>query len=233
MLAGSLSMIARCPRCHSEQPLPATKAGARGGYTRCSVCDTRWLARPYEGLLPLAENRAAVADAIVIEDRTVEHRRRLPPPPPAGKLPPRWRRPLIDGRLKTLGVVVGVLVALIVLGTPIVSALPEMKHPSFDAGQLEFRKVRSETVSMRGVSTLFVEGEIVNRTAGHVELPTVLITLKSPDGAPVASWSVELAVDSLAAGRSIGFRSALVSPPLDAAQVTLNLAERQGLAGLR
>jgi hypothetical protein len=69
--------------------------------------------------------------------------------------------------------------------------------------------------------------------ASHVELPVVLITLKSPDGTPVASWSVEPAVDSLAAGRSIGFRSALVSPPPDAAQVTLNLAERQGLAGLR
>jgi predicted Zn finger-like uncharacterized protein len=226
-------MTVRCPRCHSEQSLPAAEAGARGGYARCSVCDTRWLARPYEGLLPLAEKGNAIADAIVIEDRTVQDRLRLPPPPPAGRLPPRWRRPHIDRRLKALGVVAGVIVALIVLGTPIVSALPEMNRPPFDAGQLEFRKVRSETVSMRGVSTLFVEGEIVNRAAGHVELPVVLITLKSPDGTPVASWSVEPAVDSLAAGRSIGFRSALVSPPPDAAQVTLNLAERQGLAGLR
>jgi len=148
-------------------------------------------------------------------------------------LPPRWRRTPVDRRLKALGVVFGVIAALVVLQAPIVAALPEMSRIPVKAGLLEFQKVRSETVSMRGVNTLFVEGEVVNRAAGHIELPAIEITLKSSDGTPVRSWLVELTTDSLAAGRSIGFRSALVSPPPDAAQVTLNLAERPGLVGSR
>jgi hypothetical protein len=45
----------------------------------------------------------------------------------------------------------------------------------------------------------------------------------------VSSWLVEPAVAGLAAGKSIGFRSALASPPPDAAQVTLDLAARKGI----
>ena len=225
-------MTVRCPSCRLEHPLSAADAGSRGRIVRCDACHTRWLARPYEGLLPLAEDRVAVSDAVIVEDSAPLRRRPTAPPPIAG-LPPRWRRAPVDRRLKALGVLLGVVAALVVLRAPIVSAFPEMQRLPVEVGLLEFRKVRSETVSMRGVSTLFVEGEIVNRAAGHVELPAIEITLKSSDGAPVSSWLVELAADSLAAGRSIAFRSALVSPPPDAAQVTLNLAERQGLAGLR
>jgi hypothetical protein len=41
---------------------------------------------------------------------------------------------------------------------------------------------------------------------------------------------VEPAAAGLAPGRSIGFRSALASPPADASQVTLNLVAREGSA---
>jgi hypothetical protein len=198
---------------------------------RCDACGTRWLARPYEGLLPLVEDRAAISDAVIVEDRPPSSRRS--PPPPISGLPPRWRRTPVDRRLKALGVAFGVIAALVVLQAPIVAALPEMNRIPVKVGLLEFQKVRSETVSLRGVSTLFVEGEVVNRAAGHIELPAIEITLKSSDGTPVRSWLVELTADGLAAGRSIAFRSALVSPPPDAAQVTLNLAERPGLVGLR
>ena len=197
---------------------------------RCDACGTRWLARPYEGLLPLIEDRAAISDAVIVEDRPAP---RTPPPPPISALPPRWRPTPVDRRLKLLGVVFGVIAAVVVLQAPIVAALPEMSRAPVTAGLLEFQKVRSETVSMRGVNTLFVEGEVVNRALGHIELPAIEITLKSSDGTPVSSWLVELAADSLAAGRSIAFRSALVSPPPDAAQVTLNLAERPELVGPR
>jgi predicted Zn finger-like uncharacterized protein len=224
------SMIVRCPSCRSEQPLFAADGGARGSLVRCSQCGTRWLARPYEGLLPLAEDRVAVSDAVIVEDVTPRPRRQ--PPASVRGLPPRRRAP-VDGRLKGFGIALSVLAALVVLWTPIVAALPELKRLPAEAGSLDFRKVRSETVSLRGVRTLFVEGEIVNRAAGSVDLPAIRITLKSSDGTPVSSWLVELAADGLAAGRSIAFRSALVSPPADAAEVTLDLAERQGLGGLR
>lgn len=188
----------------------------------CAVCGTRWLARPFEGLLPLAERHAMVADAVVIEEQEPTRPPRRPPPNPSSSR----RGLLVDRRLKALGVVFGVIAAFIVLRAPIVAALPEATRLPDGAGMLEFQKVRSETVRLGAVSTLFIQGEVVNRSPEHVTLPAVEITLRSPSGEPIASWQVELAADSLGAGRSIGFRSTLTAPPADAAQVTLNLAER-------
>jgi len=117
-----------------------------------------------------------------------------------------------------------------VLRIPFVAALPGLGGGGLpqDAAQLEFQKVHSETVERRGLSTIFVEGEIVNRSDRDVALPAVRISLRSPDGVEVRSWLMEPSVDGLAAGRSIGFRSALASPPAAATQVTLRLAAREG-----
>ncbi len=87
---------------------------------------------------------------------------------------------------------------------------------------------------LNGVSTFFVEGQIVNRSPGAVDLPAIRVTLKSPNGTTRTSWLVEPSTTGLAAGGSIGFRSALASPPEDATQVTLSLAAREAqVAGLR
>lgn len=93
---------------------------------------------------------------------------------------------------------------------------------------LEFQDVKSETVQLPGSDALLVEGTIVNRGASAVSLPAIRITLRSASGEAVTSWLVEPAVDGLAPGGSIGFRSALAAPPPDAAKVTLNLAAREG-----
>jgi hypothetical protein len=135
---------------------------------------------------------------------------------------------------KLLGALVGVIVTIVLVRVPFVVALPQLQGIPDDAAALEFQQVRSETVELRGKSTLFVEGEIVNRSDHDVTLPAVRITLRSVDGLEVQSWLVEPSADGLAAGRSIGFRSALASPPASASQVTLKLAAREGdTIGLR
>jgi hypothetical protein len=67
-----------------------------------------------------------------------------------------------------------------------------------------------------------------------VGLPAIRITLRSTGGDAVASWVVEPSATAVEAGQTVGFRSALASPPADATQVTLNLTERKAqVIGLR
>lgn len=237
-------MTVQCPHCAAIQPLADWELGPEGRMVRCERCGTRWLARTFDDhpyrqpeLLQAGGPLADISDAVVIEHIAPEARRRALPPPPLSKLPPAWRQTGVDRRVKALGIVFGVLVALVVLRAPIVAALPELSAINglpAEVDLLEFQKVRSETVHLGGVSTLFIEGEIVNRTAAYVELPAIRITLKSIAGEPVTSWLVEPSASGLAGGGAIGFRSALAAPPADATQVTLNLALREGqTVGLR
>jgi hypothetical protein len=209
---------------------------------RCQACGTRWLARTiaddafgaadaWRGVAGLPD----VVDAVVIEHigpRTGMPMQSLPPPPPPPPRPARpiARAPLDRRRIRLFGIAVGAMAAFAVLRAPIVAALPEFGGLPADAGQLEFRNVRSETVRVHGVSTLFVEGDIINHSATDVALPAIRIALKSARGTEVDAWVVEPAAGGLAPGRSIGFRSALASPPANASQVTLNLVAREGSA---
>jgi hypothetical protein len=185
------------------------------------------MVRPYEGILPVSA-ATDVSDAVVLDETAPASRRppRLPPPSltPRRSLVPGHRDQRLGVRMKAAIVAVGALAAVGTLWSPIVSALPDLSRPSVAIEELEFRKVRSETVRQGGVSTLFVEGEIVNVSSGHVEVPAVVVTMRSDSGAPLGSWRIELATGSLGAGRSLGFRSALAAPPEAAAEVTLSLA---------
>lgn len=231
-------MTIRCPQCASVASIPESDLDPVGSMVRCDMCGTRWLARrfdddPYarpalQRVLPASLRD--VADAVVIEHigpgfkRLPPPHRREQPPAPVGRTP-RDRR-----AFKIAGTILGALVAIVLFRSPIVAAFPVLNGLPAEVADLEFRKVRSETVHLGGLSTLFVEGEIANRSGNDVVLPAIRITLRSPAGGAVTSWLVEPSVTGLAAGRSIGFRSALASPPDDATQVTLNLAAREGVA---
>ena len=232
----SICMTVRCPQCASVASIPESDLDPAGSMIRCDMCGTRWLARRFEDdpyarpalqrVLPAT--LMEVADAIVIE-HIGPGVKRLPPPhrrePPPARQMPRDRR-----ALKIFGTIFGALVGMVLLRAPIVAAFPVLNGLPAEVAQLEFQRVRSETVHLGSLSTLFVEGEIVNRSGSDVSLPAIRITLRSPGGNAVTSWLVEPSVTGLAAGRSIGFRSALASPPDDATQVTLNLAAREGVA---
>ena len=232
-------MPIRCPQCAAPQPLSETEIGAGGLMVRCEACGTRWLARrfaddPYRNpalqLQPLVPRRRRGVDALIIEHiptsfaKIAPHRREAPA-----------ARPVTAGRrgLKTFGAILGAIAVVMIFHAPIVAALPglaSVQGLAGDVGQLKFQNVRSETVQLNGNSTLFVEGEILNTSAGEVRLPAVRVTLKSPDGRQVTSWLVEPSAAALAPGDTIGFRSALASPPEEATQVTLDLALRQDVA---
>ena len=75
---------------------------------------------------------------------------------------PRRVRPRDWRFLKIAATFLGALVAVVLLRSPIMAALPGGLPD--EVAMLEFQSVRSETVHLKGTSTLFVEGEIVNRS---------------------------------------------------------------------
>jgi hypothetical protein len=207
---------------------------------RCRACGTTWFARvidedPFERRAPAVAAESDVADAIVIEHIGAGFKAEPPPKPrrrPISRRGAHLGRSIAGNRSvrRIAGAALAVVVAIVVLRIPFVAALPGLGGGGLpqDATRLEFQKVHSQTIERRGLSTLLVEGEIVNRSDRDVALPAVRISLRSPEGVEVRSWLMEPAVDGLAAGRSIGFRSALASPPATATQVTLKLAAREG-----
>lgn len=226
-------MTLRCPQCASASDFSEGDIGPGGRMVRCGSCGTRWLARkfeddPYER--PALQRQVAapaIAEPVIIEHVGAGFART--PPPHAREAVAEVARAPNRRTLKVVGTIFGALVALVVLRAPIVAALLAFGVPPAEVALLEFERVRSETVHLNGLSTLFVEGEIVNHSGADIALPAIRITLRAPDGGAVRSWLVEPSVSGLAAGRSVGFRSALASPPPDATQVSLNLAAREGI----
>ena len=235
-------MMIQCPKC--GVPTRLARVG-EGGFVRCTGCGMRWDPRdsePEPGLAvqPFAADGVPepghhVSDAVVIEHigrgftRVPPHRRSLDDE--NGEAPKDRRL------LKAAGLVFGALVLMAAVGASLISAVPgiaSIRGLPDSADLLAFQNVKSQTIHSNGVSTLYVEGEIVNRSSVDVDLPAIRVTLRSPDGAAVTSWLVEPATPGVAAGGSVGFRSALVSPPLGATQVTLDLVVReQQIVGMR
>jgi predicted Zn finger-like uncharacterized protein len=223
-------MAVRCPHCATIVPLADEEIGAAGRMVRCAACGTRWLARVLEedpyARIPIVRRMTeadAAGEALVIDHvgkGFAPRPKPVAPPPKAGRSPRRWP--------KILAAVAGAVVAGVILRGPIMAALPHARGLPAEVAMLEFKDVKSETVQLRGSDALLVEGTLVNRGASAVSLPAIRITLRSSAGDAVTSWLVEPAVDGLAPGASVGFRSALAAPPPDAARVTLNLAAREG-----
>jgi predicted Zn finger-like uncharacterized protein len=225
-------MTVRCPECQTIAALADEDIGPEGTMVRCKACGTRWLARtfaddPYSRSQVQRLNPSDVIDALVIEhvgpgfERAPVVRKAPAVVTPPAKPKRGWLR------WKVAAIGFGAVVAVILLRSPIMAALPGSLPD--EVKSLQFTKVHSETLHRKGTSTLIVEGEITNRSDADIALPAIRITLRSPNGDPVSTWLVEPAVAGLAAGKSIGFRSALASPPPDAAQVTLDLAARKGI----
>jgi predicted Zn finger-like uncharacterized protein len=225
-----------CPQCATASDIRAA-VGSSGRMARCKACGTTWLARvidedPYQRKPPAVAGQSEVSDAVVIEHIGAGFKPERPRPRPRSRARSRFASLIGSdrGALKILAAGLAVVVAVAVLRIPFVVALPNLTTASLPQGadKLEFQKVHSQTVERRGLSALLVEGEIVNRSDRDVALPAVRISLRSSNGAEVQSWLMEPSVDGLAAGHSIGFRSAMASPSPAATQVTLKLAAREG-----
>jgi predicted Zn finger-like uncharacterized protein len=223
-------MAILCPSCAARQAISDSDLGA-GRMLHCNWCGTRWIARPYTEnpfrRISYAGGPQDISDAIVIEHSAPGRSHR--PLSAHSHVPfPRDRR-----LLKGLGIGLAVLAIFFALRVPLVAALPQDSLLA-ETADLTFERVHSETMVKNGVRTLVVEGELVNASASDVAIPAIRVSLLSPGGSEVYSWLVEPAKAGLAPGGSIGFRSAVSAPPVDASQVTLRLAARENqIIGMR
>jgi predicted Zn finger-like uncharacterized protein len=221
-------MSLRCPECGRESFVTASDIGPAGRMVACPACGTRWLARRFEGdpYGRPASGPERIADAPIIEHVGAG----FSPPPRAVARGVAAPALLVDARVIRGAVAAcAALAGLLVLRAPILAMLAGGPGGLWaKVADLQFEDVRSQTVHIHGSPTLLVEGEIANTSTADVTLPAIRITLRSNEGTAVKSWLVEPAVAGLAAGDSIGFRSALASPPAEATQVTLDLAAREG-----
>jgi predicted Zn finger-like uncharacterized protein len=226
-------MAILCPSCAARQAIEEEEVGY-GRMLHCDWCGTRWIARPYAAnpyrRISLASEAGDVSDAVVIEHIAPGRsgHRALPRPHRAPLMSADRRR-----WLKGFGIGLAVVAAVFALGVPLVAALPQKGLPA-EVGQLAFQRVHSETMVRNGVKTLMVEGELVNNSGSDVAVPAIRVSLRSPAGAEVYSWLVEPSKAGLAPGDTIGFRSAVSAPPVEASQVTLKLAQRENqIVGMR
>jgi hypothetical protein len=218
-------MAISCPTC-------GTPADARGEVrrvgrlTRCGKCGTAWFARLASDKEPArqaASNAAAadISDAIIVEEIPAAIARpAMEPPPKLRPMLPASARPALRYGVIGAAVVIGILL----LKAPLVAALPQLNAASAAAVGLEFKNIQSRIIGTGASRTVVVEGAVLNTLGRAVDVPALRITLKTSDGTDVSSWVIQPATSHLAAGQSIGFKSARVSLLDAATQVTLSLA---------
>src|SRR5215212_3921529 len=71
---------------------------------------------------------------------------------------------------------------------------------------------------------LVVEGEILNRRGRDVEVPSLRLTVRGPDGLELYTWTNEPPRKTLAAAETARFRARLASPPAEGREVLVRFA---------
>lgn len=96
---------------------------------------------------------------------------------------------------------------------------------------LEFRNVVSRVAEIDGRKVLAVTGDLVNiRAAASISAPAIRITARSGDGRALYVWTTTASSAKLGPGETASFRTRLATPPEEARDVIVALAEPQKLA---
>ncbi len=209
---------------------------------RCARCGTAWLARHVPGDVygaeAVASRPAPPRQSLIIEGEVVAAPRRpayvaVRPVPPAARPRAEIGRPPLSGRrLAGLGAAIGVAV-LLALALPIAGAIPGLAGLFSSGDAIVLDQVTSSSQKVGGADVIMVEGELTNTTGGEMPVPAIRISLRTDDEGDAYSWLVEPSAMRLAAGASIGFRSALTNPVPGASRIAVSLAPREQRIGLR
>jgi len=89
---------------------------------------------------------------------------------------------------------------------------------------LDLKGVRSELVLNGSDQLLVVEGEILNRRGRDVEVPSLRLTVRGPEGLELYTWTNEPPRKTLAAAETARFRARLASPPAEGREVLVRFA---------
>ena len=134
---------------------------------------------------------------------------------------------------RAVGVACAVLLATLVLGgrERIVARVPAADRlfaaiglPVNLAG-VEFRNVVSKVAEIDGQKVLAVTGEIVSLRASASALPGLTLTARGSDGRALYVWTAHAGASKLGPGETTTFRTRLASPPEEARDVLVALAD--------
>lgn len=92
---------------------------------------------------------------------------------------------------------------------------------------LAFEGVRYGWTSEGGQTVLEVQGDVVNLTAGPVNVPTVVIALRDESGEEISEWTTEVGEAELAGGEHAPFLRQIPAPPSNVRSVKVRFAKAE------
>ena len=251
-------MLIVCPSCASEYMIEPAQIGADGRMVRCAACsDTFFVAgEPEQTEEELAETEEfhaflekqpnawpAADEPLAVEAESARSE------PAAGPAPARLRQRLPTIPLAALArlaampkapVLALILVGLvggavlgrerIVAAAPATARLYAATHLAVNPLGLDLKGVRSELVLNGQDQLLVVEGEILNRRGRDVEVPSLRLTVRGPDGLELYTWTNEPPRKTLAPAEIARFRARLASPPAEGREVLVRFAHAAPVA---
>ena len=245
-------MLIVCPSCASEYMIEPAQIGADGRMVRCAACrDTFFVAgepelteeelaetEEFHAFLEQQSTAWPAADApLAVEAESARSepevgpaaarlRLRLPSIPLAAlaRLAAVPKAPVLA--LILVGLVGGAVLGRerIVAAAPATARLYAAAHLAVNPLGLDLKGVRSELVLNGQDQLLVVEGEILNRRGRDVEVPSLRLTVRGPDGLELYTWTNEPPRKTLAPAETARFRARLASPPAEGREVLVRFA---------
>jgi len=224
-------MILTCPQCATRYQVDANKFPASGRNVRCAKCGDVWhqfgpAPEPdAETYLREAEARQ-LAEALSAQTDASAHAPMRPLRPAvdeADKEAARGsflgRAALAGGWLLLVALVVAIGWAAIALRDSVVTWLPQTASLYTAVGLpvsprgMDFTGVAYQKQIEDGQIVLAVTGNIVNRSAHELTVPTVRVVLFDRDKHELYHWTFVAGVSTLKPGETTRFRTRLSSPP--------------------
>jgi predicted Zn finger-like uncharacterized protein len=247
-------MLIVCPSCASEYMIEPAQIGADGRMVRCAACrDTFFVGgepelteeelaetEEFHAFLEKQPNAWPTADEpLAVEAESARSEAEAGPAPARLRL--RLRLPSIPlaalARLAAVpkapvlalilvGLVGGAVLGRerIVAAAPATARLYAAAHLTVNPLGLDLKGVRSELVLNGQDQLLVVEGEILNRRGRDIDLPSLRLTVRGPDGLELYTWTNEPPRKTLAPAETARFRARLASPPAEGREVLVRFA---------
>ena len=221
-------MILVCPLCQTRYLVQANLFAHGPRAVRCVRCRHNWKAE-------LAKEIDVVAPPA---PETVPPPASLDPIPAGSNLPVIRRHKLSPILQYSMEITAGALLAFFLMWfifnrqhivhqwaflEPVYNAVGLYIYYPGDG--LEFDQVRSELKYDGGITRLFLDGKIKNKTKKNQKVPDIVAQALGPDGLPIQSWQIDAPTATLAPGAETAFSSSINAPKGTVVNVNLNFVE--------